>query len=79
MTENDIMLRIWYVYGDLSPENLCCDGELPRHLVRKKYNRLMRELNVLFNKLGRVVSETESYKWWKENREKVDKKFYPVG
>lgn len=26
--------------GDLSPENLTCDGELSRTQVQKKYNRL---------------------------------------
>jgi len=26
--------------ADLSPENLCCDGELPRSQVQAKYKRL---------------------------------------
>ena len=26
--------------ADLSPENLCCDGELPRSQVQAKYRRL---------------------------------------
>ncbi len=26
--------------ADLSPENLCCDGELPRSQVQAKYTRL---------------------------------------
>ncbi len=28
--------------ANLSPENLTCDGELPRSEVQAKYNRLMR-------------------------------------
>jgi hypothetical protein len=26
--------------SELSPENLTCDGELPRHVVQAKYNEL---------------------------------------
>lgn len=36
--------------GDLSPENLCCDGELPPAQVRKKarmLNGAVAELNAL--------------------------------
>ena len=28
--------------GDLSPENLTCDGELPRSVVQLKYQKLTR-------------------------------------
>jgi hypothetical protein len=28
--------------GELSPENLTCDGELPANMVRQRYNRLTR-------------------------------------
>ncbi len=28
--------------GDLSPENLTCDGELPASQVRARYNNLMK-------------------------------------
>ena len=28
--------------ADMSPENLTCDGELPRSVVRDKINRLIR-------------------------------------
>jgi hypothetical protein len=28
--------------ADMSPENLTCDGELPRDVVREKMNRLVR-------------------------------------
>jgi hypothetical protein len=28
--------------ADMSPENLTCDGELPRSVVRDKMNRLVR-------------------------------------
>lgn len=37
--------------GDLSPENLSCDGELPRSQVQAKYNFLTRaasELKALY-------------------------------
>lgn len=43
----------------LSPENLSCDGELPSHLVRSKYNRLMKEWRALEKQVGRQVTEDE--------------------
>lgn len=33
--------------GDLSPENLTCDGELPRSQVQAKYNFLSRAASEL--------------------------------
>lgn len=37
--------------SDLSPENLCCDGELPRAQVNKKYKMLTSAVKELV-KLG---------------------------
>jgi hypothetical protein len=33
--------------SDLSPENLTCDGELPRSLVQSRYNELIRAASEL--------------------------------
>jgi len=63
-TRNDaeIIMDIAIVYGDLSPENLTCDGELPRGRVKAKAASLNRRLNRLFGELGRNISETEAYR-----------------
>lgn len=54
------------VYNRLSPENLTCDGELPRHMVMSRQSKLRRQLRGLFNVLGREVSECAAYKWYDE-------------
>jgi len=61
-SDKEIIKDICDVYGGLSPENLCCDGELPRYLVVKKERELNRELKGLFVELGREVDETSAYK-----------------
>lgn len=39
--DNAVAQRIFnYIEGDLSPENLCCDGELPFAAVKRKANML---------------------------------------
>lgn len=62
-TEADIMQDIDRVYGDLSPENLTCDGELSATEVRKRSAELNRKLRLLFVELGRQVSEMECHTW----------------
>lgn len=52
--------------GQLSPENLACDGELPAHLVRKRYAALKKEWGKLERLVGRTVTENEAYSWWDE-------------
>lgn len=61
-----ILLAINCVYGDLSPENLTCDGELSRTEVNRRYSALQRKLKGLFAALGREVDEGEAYKWEQE-------------
>lgn len=60
-TETEIMVDIRRVYGDLSPENLACDGELPLYLIRQRYAKLNRTLAKLEKELGRTVDESEVY------------------
>ena len=59
--EKVILALISDVYNNLSPENLCCDGELRGRALLAKRKRLDVELEVLFEKLGRRVGETECY------------------
>lgn len=47
----------------LSPENLCCDGELPPAQVRIKERRLLKEWAALEKLVGRKVTENEVWGW----------------
>lgn len=55
--------------GQLSPENLSCDGELSRAQVKKRYNSLMTQWRALEKEVGRSVSEDETWGWWDEIQE----------
>jgi len=61
-SEAEIMKDIRNVYCSLSPENLFCDGELPRNQAQAKARRLNAKLKDLFKELGREVDECEAYK-----------------
>jgi hypothetical protein len=52
--------------NQLSPENLCCDGEAPMSYVRKRRSQLMKEWSRLERLLGRTVTENEAYSWYLE-------------
>ena len=54
----------------LSPENLCCDGELPKAEVRRRFRNLSGEWRALERKLGRVVEEDEVWQWEMEKENK---------
>lgn len=60
-TEKEIITQICEVYGALSPENLSCDGELPRAEQQRRYNKLSKELKKLFVELGREIDELQAY------------------
>lgn len=59
--EAEIMRDILGCYAGLSPENLTCDGELPRAQVERRRAELSRKLRALFTEIGREVSESEAY------------------
>ena len=69
--DNGIMIAITEVYGALSPENLSCDGEAPRHVVEQKRREYNAKLALLFKAFGRPVSETLAYKWAEQNKTRV--------
>ncbi len=60
--EKAILSDINGVYCRLSPENLSCDGELPRSAVARKSRALHAQLGELFRELGRRVSEDEAFR-----------------
>lgn len=59
-TEDELMNHLGILAGELSPENLCCDGELSRTAVKQKLRELKAEWKEVEKKLGRKVSEYEA-------------------
>ena len=59
--EKTILRDIGRCYNALSPENLYCDGEATQGQASRAKAALESELKVLFNELGREVSEDELY------------------
>jgi hypothetical protein len=66
--EAEIMSDIVGCYGQLSPENLSCDGELSMSQQRRKAAEINRRLRDLQTELGRSVSEDEADRWYMQNR-----------
>lgn len=60
---DEIKRRFSDLAGELSPENLCCDGELPHSQVIIKERRLRKEWADLEQKVGRKVTENEVWDW----------------
>jgi len=57
---------------ELSPENLCCDGELSRAQTNARYRKIMKRWHALEATVGRSVSESEAWDWtMEESRKKV--------
>jgi len=63
-TEREIMTEIGNVYGQLSPENLHCDGEISLTEARRRGTVLRRQLKALFQEIGREVDEIEAYRYF---------------
>jgi hypothetical protein len=61
-SEAEIMQNIRRLYNNLSPENLCCDGEISRSMAARRGAAFRRELKACFAELGRQVSESEAYR-----------------
>jgi len=63
------MAQFFEMAGDLSPENLTCDGECTHTEVKKRYKEITDRWVSLEAKVGRKVTEDEAWKWWEVNRE----------
>jgi len=59
-TEEELMNALSHLSGDLSPENLTCDGELNRTQIAAKLRAIKGEWKEIEKKLGRKVSEYEA-------------------
>lgn len=60
-TEEEFFNYFDRILCDLSPENLCCDGEISPSAARKKARTLHAEWKELENLFGRKVTEDEIY------------------
>lgn len=64
--------------NELSPENLCCDGEISRAQANRRYRAIMVRWHKLEKEVGRKVTEeeifTEDMKRYDEEQKKFDKK-----
>ena len=63
-TDEELMKALDVLCGELSPENLSCDGEISRSAMMKKASALRAEWNEVEKKLGRKVSEEEAENHW---------------
>ena len=63
MLTDEIKAKFSDLACQLSPENLSCDGELPRAQVQAKYRRLLKEWAALEKLVGRKVTENEVWSW----------------
>lgn len=52
--------------GQLSPENLTCDGMVRGRALQAKASRLRKQWQALEKQAGRKVSEDEVYGWYSE-------------
>jgi len=66
--EAEILDDIGCVYGNLSPENLTCDGECSNSEVNRRSRAYNKALKALFKELGREVSESEIYDRYRQER-----------
>jgi hypothetical protein len=63
-TEEELMKELDGLCGELSPENLSCDGEISSTQIRKKASAIRAEWKEIEKKLGRKVSEYEAESHW---------------
>ena len=62
MNEEQILNRLSQIECELSPENLCMDGEAPQDWVISQSRKLNREKNNLIKILGRQPTFKELHR-----------------
>lgn len=67
---NDLKEKFLDLCGALSPENLCCDGELRGEELRRKERRLHAKWAALEREAGRKVTEDEIWNWCINRRDR---------
>jgi hypothetical protein len=71
--DNLLLEALSVVYCHLSPENLTCDGELPRAQVVRRSNELQRQVRGICLALGREVSGLDVHEWEMSKKAYEDK------
>ena len=61
-TERSLHARFLDLCCEMSPENVCCDGEAPASYVRKRIRELKAQWEALEAELGRSVTEEEVWR-----------------
>ncbi len=51
----------------LSPENLCCDGEISPAQARKRFKQIKKEWADLETRFGIKVTEDDAWNWNSKN------------
>ena len=59
--EHELIYEIMGLHMKLEPENLSCDGELPRAEQNRRAKDIKAKLKVLFAELGREVDSEDSF------------------
>lgn len=62
MITKDQATKFLGLVGELSPENLCCDGELPIRAVRARRRDIMKRWAALEKSLNVKATETDVFK-----------------
>jgi hypothetical protein len=57
----DVLQKFDNLCSRLSPENLCCDGEIPSHMVKARANQIYREWEALEKQIGMRIGSGKSY------------------
>ncbi len=61
---DEIMRKFDALENRLSPENLCCDGEISGAQVKRRRAQIMREWRELEKKAGCKVTSEDVYNWY---------------
>jgi len=69
-SEAEIMRDFDGLECELSPENLCCDGEASQGYINQKMRDINKRWKALEKELGRLVSEGDAYNYFKANPKK---------
>jgi len=67
--DNLILEAVLCCYGELSPENLSCDGEASYLQIVNKKNSISKKLKGLLMAYGMEVSEKQIYDWHDSKRQ----------
>lgn len=63
---NGITIENWKRFHELmcamSPENVCCDGEISRAAANRRYKALLKQWRTLEREVGKKVGEFEVIK-----------------